>query len=50
MANAKYEGGYYSEEFLDPATNATVIVTPDHAFALRHDDFGGSPTRFTFPG
>jgi len=48
VANAKYEGGYYSEEFLDPATNATVKLAPEWAFALRHDDFSGSPTRYTF--
>ena len=48
VGNAKYEGGYYSEEFLDPATNATVKVTPEWAFALRHDDFTGSPTRYRF--
>jgi len=48
VANAKYEGGYYSEEFLDPAANATVKLTPEWAFALRHDDFAGSPTKYTF--
>ena len=48
VANAKYEGGYYSEEFLDPAANATVRLAPEWAFALRHDDFAGSPTRYTF--
>src|SRR5262245_27007972 len=48
VANAKYEGGYYSEEFLDPAQNATVQVTPEWAFAMRHDDLSGSPTRWTF--
>jgi general stress protein 26 len=48
VANAKYEGGYYSEEFLDPAQNATIKVAPEWAFALRHDDFSGSPTRWAF--
>jgi len=48
VANAKYEGGYYSEEFLDPAANATVKLAPEWAFALRHDDFAGSPTKYTF--
>jgi general stress protein 26 len=48
VANAKYEGGYYSEEFLDPAANATVKVRPEWAFALRHGEFAGSPTRWTF--
>jgi general stress protein 26 len=48
VANAKYAGGFYSEEFLDPATNATVKLTPEWAFALKHDDFAGSPTRWTF--
>jgi hypothetical protein len=49
VANAKYEGGFYSEEFLDPAVNATVRLKPEWAFAIRHDDFSGSPTRWTFP-
>jgi general stress protein 26 len=48
VGNAKYEGGYYSVEFLDPAVNATLRLTPEWAFALRHDDFAGSPTRWTF--
>jgi general stress protein 26 len=50
VANAKYEGGHYSEEFLDPAVNATLRLAPEWAFALRHDDFSGSPTRWTFEG
>jgi len=48
-SNAKYEGDYYTEDFLDPAVNATVRLRPEWAFALRHDDFAGSPTRWTFP-
>jgi general stress protein 26 len=48
VANAKYAGGFYSEEFLDPAVNATLRLAPEWAFALRHDDFAGSPTRWTF--
>jgi general stress protein 26 len=50
VGNAKYAGGHYSEEFLDPAVNATLRLVPEWAFALRHDDFGGSPTRWTFGG
>jgi hypothetical protein len=45
--NAKYETSY-GLDFLDPAVNATVRLRPDWGFALRHDDFGGSPTRWTF--
>jgi hypothetical protein len=46
--NTKY-GTSYDVEFLDPAKNATVRVRPVWAFGLTEDDFGGSPTRWTFP-
>jgi len=37
-------------EFLDPTVNGSYAVRPVRAFALTHDDFIGSPTRWTFPG
>jgi general stress protein 26 len=46
ILNAKYEDSY-TVEFLDPAVNATVRVLPQKVLALRHDDFTGSPTRWT---
>lgn len=46
-SNAKYEVDY-GIDFLDPAVNATVRIAPDWAFALRQDDFSGSPTRWSF--
>lgn len=45
--NAKY-GTSYDVGFLDPAVNGAFVVRPRWAFALRHDDFAGSPTRWTF--
>jgi hypothetical protein len=45
--NTKYESDV-TEDFLDPGTNATVRVQPTTAFAIRHDDFNGSPTRWRF--
>ena len=45
--NAKYGGGM-TLEFLDPVVNGSYAVTPRRAFALTHDDFTGSPTRWTF--
>jgi PPOX class probable F420-dependent enzyme len=47
-SNAKYEVDY-GIDFLDPAVNATVRIRPHWAFALKHDDFSGSPTRWAFP-
>lgn len=46
-ATAKY-GPMMDMDFLDPDTNATVRITPRSAFAIRHDDFAGSPTRWDF--
>lgn len=48
-STAKY-GAMMDMDFLDPDTNATVRVAPRAAFAIRHDDFAGSPTRWVFPG
>jgi PPOX class probable F420-dependent enzyme len=45
--NEKYETSY-ELDFLDPDTNATIRVTPARAIGLTEDDFGGSPTRWTF--
>jgi PPOX class probable F420-dependent enzyme len=47
VLNAKY-GGMYSVDFLDPEVNATIRVRPERAFGIAHDDFTGSPTRWTF--
>jgi PPOX class probable F420-dependent enzyme len=46
--NEKYDAGI-SVEFLDPAVNGTFAVRPLRVFALRGDDFSGSPTRWRFP-
>jgi PPOX class probable F420-dependent enzyme len=46
--NAKYHAGL-TIDFLDPAVNGSYAVTPRRVFALNHDDFTGSPTRWTFP-
>ena len=47
--NVKYESKI-TEDFLDPGTNASVRVRPRTAYAIKHDDFQGSPTRWRFPG
>ena len=46
--NAKYDADL-TADFLDPAVNGSYSVRPVRAFALNHDDFPGSPTRWTFP-
>jgi PPOX class probable F420-dependent enzyme len=46
--NPKY-GSTLTEEFLDPAVNATIAVRPATVFALSGADFPGSPTRWRFP-
>ena len=46
--NAKYDADL-TIEFLDPEVNGSYAVGPVRAFALNHDDFTGSPTRWTFP-
>lgn len=43
--NAKYPGSY---EIDDDEHSGFYLVTPVRAFGLRHDDFTGSPTRWTF--
>ena len=45
--NAKY-ATQIGRDFLDPDVNVTVEVRPERAFGLLHDDFTGSPTRWTF--
>lgn len=47
--NFKYETDY-SVDFLDPAENASVRVNPTWVFGIAEKDFGGSPTRWSFPG
>jgi hypothetical protein len=46
--NVKYDADL-TADFLDPAVNGSYAVRPVRAFALNHDDFPGSPTRWTFP-
>jgi PPOX class probable F420-dependent enzyme len=45
--NAKYETNI-GIEFADPKVNSLFRITPVRAFGLKHDDFTGSPTRWTF--
>lgn len=45
--NDKY-GTQYGTDMVDPASTATVQVSPDSMFGLRQDDFSGSPTRWLF--
>jgi len=48
--NAKYSVDY-GLDFLDGVANVLLRVLPHKAFGLLHDDFAGSPTRWTFaPG
>ena len=48
--NAKYSVDY-GLDFLDGVANVLFRVLPHTAFGLLHDDFAGSPTRWTFaPG
>lgn len=46
LENAKYDTNY-TIDLLDPEVNSVYRVRPRWAFALRHDDFTGSPTRWT---
>jgi PPOX class probable F420-dependent enzyme len=46
--NAKYDADM-TVDFLDPAVNGTYAVRPVTVIAMTHDDFTGSPTRWTFP-
>jgi PPOX class probable F420-dependent enzyme len=43
--NAKYPGSYTVQ---DGPHSGYYLVTPARAYGLRHDDFTGSPTRWTF--
>jgi hypothetical protein len=45
--NSKYETNY-GADFSDPSVNSFFRVRPHWAFALKHEDFPGSPTRWTF--
>jgi PPOX class probable F420-dependent enzyme len=47
LENAKYDTDY-SIELLDPEVNAAFRVRPQRVFALRQEDFTGSPTRWLF--
>ena len=47
LMNDKYETSIQAG-FLDPAVNATVAVRPRQVISMRHGDFAGSPTRWTF--
>jgi general stress protein 26 len=47
LVNEKYATSY-ELDFLNPETTAVLRVEPTWAFALRQDDFSGSPTRWTF--
>ncbi|HKA09334.1 MAG TPA: pyridoxamine 5'-phosphate oxidase family protein [Candidatus Dormibacteraeota bacterium] len=46
LENAKYDTNH-TIDLLDPDVNAVYRVRPRWAFGLRHDDFTGSPTRWT---
>jgi hypothetical protein len=46
--NAKYDADL-TADFLDPDVNGSYAVRPVRVFALNHDDFTGSPTRWRFP-
>ena len=47
LMNSKYQTSIEAS-FLDPAVNATVAVRPRQVISMRHEDFTGSPTRWTF--
>ena len=46
-ADRKYRTSYGVDFYADPA-NVCVRLTPASVFGLAHDDFTGSPTRWTF--
>ncbi len=46
--NAKY-ATHYGDEMVDPTKNCAYRVRPTWVFALRADDFTGTPTRWSFP-
>jgi PPOX class probable F420-dependent enzyme len=47
LMNDKY-GTDIELAFLDPAVNATIAVRPHKVIGMRHGDFTGSPTRWSF--
>jgi PPOX class probable F420-dependent enzyme len=47
LMNDKYSSDI-ELSFLDPAVNATIAVRPRKVIGMRHGDFTGSPTRWTF--
>jgi PPOX class probable F420-dependent enzyme len=47
LMNAKYRTDI-GVDFLDPDQNATIGVSPDRVFSMRHSDFHGSPTKWVF--
>ena len=47
LMNDKYRTDI-EPSFLDPEINATVAVRPRQVIGMRHGDFTGSPTRWTF--
>jgi PPOX class probable F420-dependent enzyme len=49
LMNDKYHSDI-EMSFLDPARNATIAVRPAKVIGMRHGDFTGSPTRWTFAG
>jgi general stress protein 26 len=49
LMNEKYDSGI-EISFLDPARNSTIAVRPRKVIGMRHGDFTGSPTRWTFAG
>jgi Pyridoxamine 5'-phosphate oxidase len=49
LMNTKYHTDI-EISFLDPARNSTIAVRPGKVIGMRHDDFNGSPTRWTFGG
>ena len=48
VVDEKYETSY-GADFYDPARNTVFALAPTWAFALRDEDFTGTPTRWTFP-
>jgi PPOX class probable F420-dependent enzyme len=49
LINEKYHTDIEAS-FLDPGRNATFAVRPAKVIGMRHGDFAGSPTRWTFSG
>jgi hypothetical protein len=45
--NAKYRTDI-AVDFLNPDLNATIGVSPDRVFSMRHSNFHGSPTKWVF--